>query len=57
MSADKNAVLLSDGQPCYQQIEISFSSDIRTAMKSRNIIFSAIEPRRQGGEIIETNRD
>jgi hypothetical protein len=57
MSADKNAVLLSDGQPCYQQIEISFSSDIRTAMKSRNIIFLALKPRRQGEKTVEPNGD
>jgi hypothetical protein len=57
MSADKNAVLLSDGHPCYQQIEISFSSDIRTALKSRNIIFLALKPRRQGEKTVEPNGD
>jgi len=52
MSADKNANHVSDGQPCWQQIEISFSSDIRTAMKSRNIIFLAIKPPCQGGKTV-----
>jgi hypothetical protein len=56
-SADKNAKHVADGQPGEQQIEMAFSSDIRTAMKSRNIIFLAIKPPCQGGKTVEPKID